>query len=147
MKIFAAKTLLILLFIMKLTSTSNQFPVRRPRFAPLPYEVMLEIDETTEQMGSIILLCRDDIAENIPVNEVKFRLNLTDPCDPSTNATSLRERGDFNVVEVDDYRIKFNLTRGLEGNYTCGRRVNSSCMVESRPKTLICKFEFKSKII
>lgn len=143
MKMLAAKTLLILLFIMKLTSTSNQFPVRRPRSAHLPHEVILETDLTIEQTGSIVLLCRDDFAENIPVSEVKFWLNLTDPCDPSTNTTSLRKRGDFNVDEVDNYRIKFTLTRGLEGNYTCGRHVNSSCIVESRPKTLICKFKSK----
>ena len=140
MKMLAAKTLLILLFIMKLTSTSNQSPVRRPRSAHLPREVIFETDETTEQTGSIIVRCRNEMSEDISLSdEVKFWLNWTNPRDPSASI-SLRERDDFNVVElVDSYRIKFNLTRGLEGNYTCGQQVNESYVQMSQPKTIICK--------
>ena len=98
-----------------------------------PHEVIIETDETTENTGSIIMLCRDDFSENIPVREIKFFLNH------SSVDVSLRERDDFNVVEVDRYRIKFNLTRSLEGNYTCGRRVNSTHVIESLPRTLVCK--------
>lgn len=139
MKMLAAKTLLILLLIMKLTSISNQSPVRRPRSAHLPHEVIFETDGTTEQTGSVIVRCRNEISENIPLSrKVKFWLNWTNPHDPSAS-TSLQERDDFNVVEFDPYGIKFNLTRGLEGNYTCGQRVNESYVQMSQPKTIICK--------
>ena len=98
-----------------------------------PHEVIIETDETTENTGSIIMLCRDEIAENIPISETKFFLNH------SSVDICLREREDFNVIEVDRYRIKFNLTRSLEGNYTCGSRVNSTHVIESLPKILVCK--------
>lgn len=99
----------------------------------LPREVIIETDKTTEHTGSIIMWCRDDFSENIPVREIKFFLNH------SSVDVSLRERDDFNVVEVDRYRIKFNLTRSLEGNYTCGSRVNGTHVIESMPRTLVCK--------
>ena len=131
--------LAILLFIITMSPTSNQFPVRRPRSAYLlPHEVTFETDGTTEQTGSIIVRCRDELLENIPLSKVKFWLNQTNPHDPNSS-TSLQERGDFNVVKVDPYSIKFNLTRGLEGNYTCGQRVNESYVQMSQPKTIICK--------
>ena len=131
--------LAILLLIITMSPTSNQFPVRRPRSAHLSHEVTFETDGTTEQTGSIIMQCRNEISENIPLShEVKFWLNWTNPHDPNAS-TSLQERGDFNVVKVDPYRIKFNLTRGLEGNYTCGQRVNESYVQMSQPKTIICK--------
>ena len=93
--------------------------------ARLPREVIIESDATTEYTGSIIMRCRDDILEDIPASQTKFFLNH------SSVDVSLREREDFNVVEVDGYRIKFNLTRSLEGNYTCGFRVNSTHVIES----------------
>lgn len=99
----------------------------------IPHEVIIETDETTENTGSIIMLCRDEIAENIPISETIFFLNH------SSVDVSLREREDINVIEVDRYRIKFNLTRSLEGNYTCGSRVSGTHVIESMPRTLVCK--------
>ena len=129
------KMLVIFLFILMLTSTSNQHPMRLSRSIHLPHEVIFETDKTTEETGSIQMLCRDAYAEPIPINEVKFWLNQTHACD-----LSLRERHDFNVVEVDSYKIKFNLTRRLEGIYTCGWCVNESGVLESSPKTLTCEY-------
>ena len=130
-----AKMPVIFFFILMLTSTSNQHPMRLSRSIHLPYEVIFETDKTTEKTGSIQMQCRDAYAERIPINEVKFWLNRTHTSDPS-----LRERCDFNIIEVDSYKIKFNLTRRLEGNYTCGRCDSESGVLESSPKTLICKY-------
>ena len=74
-------------------------------------------------------------AENVPISEVQFWLNHT-TCD---NSTSLREREDVNVLEVDSYSIQFNLTRRLEGFYTCGKRVGENCVM-STERPLICKY-------
>ena len=123
----------VLLFILMLTSTSNPMPL--PWSTHLPYELIYETDITTEKTGSIQMLCRDANAESILFSEVKFWLNRSHACD-----LSLRERHDFDIVEVDRYKIKFNLTRHLEGNYTCGWSINKSGVLESSPKTLICKY-------
>ena len=125
------------LFIMML-STSNQHPMRLPRSTPPQYELIHETETTTEETGSITMQCRDAYAaEPISLSEVEFWLNRTRVCDPS-----LQEQDNFNVVEVDSYRIKFNLTRRLEGIYTCGRCVNESYVLESTPKTFTCKYSF-----
>ena len=70
------------------------------------------------------------------VTNVIFRENSTD--------TDLRERGDVTVIETDDQLgIMFNLTRNLEGYYTCGRRIDSNCVPHgSQPKPLICKLVY-----
>ena len=105
------------------------------RSTHLRYELTYKTDETTEETGSIQMQCRDANAEPIPLSGVKFWLNRTSACDPS-----IQERHDFNVVEVDSYWISFNLTRCLEGIYTCGTYFHESGMLESSPKKLICKY-------
>ena len=100
------------------------------------YELIYSTDATTELTGSIRMFCRTSAtAENVPISEVQFWLNYT-TCD---NSTSLREREDVNVVEVDSYSIQFNLTRPLEGYYTCGKRVGENCVM-STERPLICKY-------
>ena len=102
-----------------------------------PYELIfsIESDGTTELTGSICLMCRDaDTAEELPVDGVLFFLNRSSSSDPS-----IRERGDIRVVVVGCCRVRFNLTRRLEGNYTCGKRVDVANVRESLPLTLACK--------
>ena len=103
---------------------------------PLPqYELAYRTDLTTELTGTISLLCHSYVtAENFLVSEVQFFLNRSSVDDPS-----IRERGDITVVEVGCCELRFNLARRLEGNYTCGRRVNVTYVEESDPVTLICK--------
>ena len=92
-------------------------------------------DSTTERTGSITMWCRDSItAEDVPLSEVRFWLNQTHACNPS-----LQERADINVIVVNSYKIKFNLTRHLEGYYACGKCINRNRVLESREKTFICK--------
>ena len=103
--------------------------------SPAPYEMIHQTDTTTEQTGSIILKCRDNVTtEELDINEISFFLNRSSVADPS-----LRERGDIAVVEVGSTGIKFNLTRRLEGNYTCGKRVDVTNVRESVPRTFVCK--------
>ena len=106
--------------------------------APYYYELIHVTDNTTETTGSITLLCRDKFAEPVAVNRVKFLLNGTSACD-----LDLRDRTDMQVIEVDSYGIKFNLTGNLEGKYTCGivTVMNNRIIAinESMPVTLICK--------
>ena len=100
------------------------------------YELIYSTDTATELTGSIRMFCRTSAtAENVPISEVQFWLNYT-TCD---NSTSLREREDINVIEVDSYSIQFNLTRRLEGYYTCGKRVGENCVMSTK-KPLICKY-------
>ena len=103
---------------------------------PEPYQLIFEThDSKTELAGSIALRCRDgDTAQEQDISEISFFLNHSSVADPS-----LREREDITVVEVDRYSIEINLTRRLEGNYTCGRRENATHVRESRPKTFVCK--------
>lgn len=103
-----------------------------------PFELIYMTDSQTELTGSILLQCRDATAEPLEINQTKFWLNRTSACD-----LDLTARADVHVVIVDNNRIKFNLTRNLEGVYTCGRLVlqeNRIIVKESTPKTLICKF-------
>ena len=102
------------------------------------YELIYRTDATTELImtGSITMQCRSfTTTENIPISEVQFWLNYT----TCNNATSLREREDVNVLEVDSYSIKFNLTRNLEGYYTCGKQVDENCTMSTK-RELICKY-------
>ena len=103
-----------------------------------PYELIFMTDSTTETSGSITLRCRDQYAEDLEISQVIFWLNRTTACD-----SDLRERADVRVIEVDNYNIKFNLTRNLDGHFSCGKLVtqdNRISVQESDPKTLICKF-------
>ena len=105
-----------------------------------PHELIYNTDSTTDVSGSIILRCRDEFAEplNIHQNLIKFWLNRTSACD-----LDLEARDDVQVIRVDDYRIKLNITHNLEGNYTCGQLVAQGAEIlveESDPVTLVCKF-------
>ena len=119
-----------IMMMLTLVSTSNPHP---PRSLSI-YELIYITDGViTELTGSITMICRSDAtAEKIPLSEVKFWLNGT------ANSTSLRERTDINVLEVDKYSIRFNLTRNLEGLYTCGKCIDEDCEMSSQ-KQLICK--------
>ena len=122
--------LLCLLSAMTPVSPPNLHP---PRSLPT-YELIYITDGVTiELTGSIIMICRSyATAEKLPLSEVQFWLNGT------ANSTSLRERTDINVLEVDKYSIRFNLTRNLEGFYTCGKCTDEDCEMSSQ-KQLICK--------
>lgn len=99
------------------------------------YQLIHQIGSTAELTGSVILKCRDyETAEELNINEISFFLNRTSATD-----LSLRERGDISVVAVQSTGIKFNLTHGLEGNFTCGKIVDCTNVMESLPITLICK--------
>lgn len=100
-----------------------------------PYELIFTTDSTTEQTGSVTLICRDSVtAEEPEIDDIKFFLNRSSATDPS-----LREREDITVVEIRSAIIKFNLTRKYEGYYTCGKRVDCANVRESMPNTFICK--------
>lgn len=103
----------------------------------LTYQLIHQIDSTAELTGSVILKCRDhETAEELNINEISFFLNRTSAAD-----LSLRERGDISVVAVGNTGIKFNLTHGLEGDFTCGKKVDCINVMESLPITLICKWD------
>ena len=105
------------------------------------YELVYITDMTTELTGSITMFCRSSItAENVAISEVQFWLNLT----TCNSTTSLQERVDVNVSVFDD-SIKFNLTRNLEGYYTCGKKVGENCVM-STEKELICKYGYTACI-
>ena len=127
---FTAKMRIVVLFIMILASTSNQYPMPGGES-----ELIYETDSTTETTGSITMYCRDSITtEEKPLSEVQFWLNRSHACN-----LSLQERNDTRVIKVDRFKIKFNLTCHLEGNYTCGKCIENRVQ-ESSPKTLICKY-------
>ena len=110
-----------------------------PAFAQ-QYQLVFQTDSITSRSGSVKLKCRNYITlEEINVQQVKFWLNST-----SSNAQDLREREDFGSVEVIGCcRIKFNLTRNLEGFYSCGKKTNDSDgakLLKSHSLELICKF-------
>ena len=99
------------------------------------YELIFETDATTGKTGAITLKCRDaKTAEEININEISFFLNRSSGADPS-----LREREDISVTEVGSTAIKLNLTRRLEGHYTCGKKVNCNNVTESPSKALTCE--------
>ena len=133
--LFTVKMLVILLFILALASTSNQHTIPR---STATYELIYTTDSTTDTTGSITMYCRNSATtEKVPLNEVQFWLNRTNRCNPS-----LRERTDINVIEVDDFKIKFNLTRHLDGYYTCGKYVNGNYVLESSQKIFVCKHKY-----
>ena len=101
-----------------------------------PFELIYMTDATTLLTGSITMQCRDALtAEQLIIHQINFFLNRSSAADPS-----LREREDVTVVGVGNTRIRFNLTRRLEGYYTCGRRVNTTHVIESQPLVLVCKW-------
>ena len=128
-------TVVILFILAALASPSHQHPV--PRSTPaVPYELVYATDSTTEVTGVITMWCRDgQTAEEVLLSDVKFWLNRTSAQDPG-----LRERADITAIEVDRFKLKFALTRHLEGYYTCGKHTDESrVQLESNPKPLISK--------
>ena len=118
-----------LLFIIMFASISS---------TQIPYELIFMTDSTTSTSGSITVQCRDQDSEPLEISQIIFWLNRTSACD-----SDLRERADVRAIEVDNYNIKFNLTRNLEGQFSCAKLVtqdNRIIVQESNPKTLICKF-------
>ena len=108
-------------------TASSQYP---------PYELVHSTFDVTELSGLIELTCRDGVtAEKLPVSDIIIWLNRTSVYDPD-----LREREDVGAVQVHGCcSLRFNLTHQLEGNFTCGRRIDAANVLESLPKTLICK--------
>ena len=105
-----------------------------------PFELIFTTDDQTASSGSISLQCRDvTTAEPLDVDQTKFWLNRTSACDPNLTAIT-----DVQVLRgVRDNKIKFNLTRNLDGVYTCGRldiEENEAIVRESTPLTLTCEF-------
>lgn len=100
---------------------------------PAPYELIHSEDAATKLT---VFWCRDSFtANNLSITTAKFWLNRT-----SVNDPDLRERSGVQVIEdIANDCIKFNLTRNLEGNFTCGRRIDRANVQESPPKVLICK--------
>jgi hypothetical protein len=125
--------ILQLLFIVIVSvPVSNQHPIRSAEYEA--FELIYTTD-ATELTGSIRMFCRTfTTAENVAISEIKFWLNST----TCNSTTSLREREDIKILEVDGYSIKFSLTRSLEGYYTCGKLVNENCVMSSE-RELICK--------
>ena len=111
--------------------TSSQHPSHSPFVL-----VHSTVGVITELSGLIELTCRNGItAEELPVSDIKIWLNRTSVHDPD-----LREREDVGAIEVHGCcTLRFNLTQQLEGNFTCGRRIDVANVQESLPDTLICK--------
>ena len=110
-----------------------------------PFELIFTTDDQTASSGSILLECRDEkTAEPLNVNQTKFWLNRTSACDPDLSAIA-----DVPVSRGDN-GMKFNLTRNLEGVYTCGTlaiQENEVIVRESTPRTLICEFSHYKTIL
>ena len=102
------------------------------------YKLKHFIQDTTT--GAVKLQCQEETVSSLKVlsvaeSDVVFWLNRENVTD-----AGLRERDDVTVIETEDQLgIVFNLTRDLEGHYTCGRRVDSSNVSESPNVTLICE--------
>ena len=131
---------LFLLLIAKLSAGYLVFIVMFPNLTLAnQHELIYMTDSTTEMSGSITLQCRDDLAEPLEINQINFWLNRTSACD-----LDLREREDVRVIIVNDKSIKLNITRNLEGNYTCGQLIAQDDSIigveESNPVTIVCKF-------
>ena len=101
-----------------------------------PFELKHSIQDTTT--GAVKLQCqaRSSLKMlNVTDSNVVFWLSRKNATD-----AGLRERDDVKVTETEDQLgIVFNLTRDLEGYYTCGRRIDSSNVSESPSVTLICE--------
>ena len=111
-----------------------------------PFELFFATDDQTASSGSISLQCRDaTTAVPLDIDQTKFWLNRTSACDPDLTAIA-----DVQVLRgAHDNKIKFNLTRNLEGVYTCGRLVieeNEVIVRESTPLTLTCEFSLYSQL-
>ena len=104
---------------------------------PLPnYELTLFFDIQDTTTGSVLFHCHEETTTSqklLNVTNVIFRENSTD--------ADLREREDVTVIETkDQLGIMFNLTRNLEGYYSCGRRTDSNNVPYESPSIpLICE--------
>ena len=132
----ATSTILAFLLVVRATFMGLAAPALcNSSQLPPPYQLIYQTDSTTELTGSVVLKCRDhETAEELDINTINFFLNRTSATD-----LRLRDRGDISVDAVGNTGIKFNLTRGLEGDFTCGKIVDCTNVMESLPVTLICK--------
>ena len=102
-----------------------------------PYELIFETrDRITELSGEITLYCRNaQTTEKINVQSVKIWLNA------SSCEKDLRQREDIGRIEVVGCcSLRFNLTRNLEGNYSCGEFGENGIRLESSPLRMICEW-------
>ena len=120
---------LLVLLLLPDSGTALSLPV---------YKLKHSIQDYTT--GAVKLQCQEETISsfkilNVTESDVVFWLNRGNATD-----AGLRERGDVTVIETEDQLgIVFNLTRDLEGYYTCGRRIDSSNVSESPSVTLICE--------
>ena len=129
--------MVVILFILVFASTSNQHPLPRSTQA-MPYELIYTTDSTTATTGFITVLCHNSkTAEEVFLSDVLFWVNRTSAQDP---IASLRNRTDITVTEIDQYRLKFALTRHLDGYYTCGKLIGNNRVLESNQMALVCKY-------
>ena len=97
------------------------------------YELLHEIQAGSSE---VTLRCRSETTLKYQhVNDTIFWRNRMTAID-----AGLRERNDIMVTETADQRgIRFNLTRDLEGYYSCGKRIDCTSIDESPQVTLICE--------
>ena len=94
-----------------------------------PYRLIFQTDTTSARTGSVTLTCQNGTTlEEINVQNVMFWLNTT--------------QQDLGEV-IGCCSITFNLTRNLEGSYTCGKISGNGTRHESLPVELICKFKIQ----
>ena len=86
--------------------------------------------------SEVTFQCRSETTQAVEyVNDTIFWRNRMTARD-----AGLRERNDVMVTETADQQgIRFNLTRDLEGYYSCGKRIDCTSIDESPQVTLICE--------
>ena len=99
----------------------------------MDYELSHDIQTGSSE---VTLRCRSETTQAVEyVNDTIFWRNRMTARD-----AGLRERNDIMVTETADQRgIRFNLTRDLEGYYSCGKRIDCTSIDESPQVTLICE--------
>ena len=128
-----AKWLTCLNFILVMSASPDRSMVQEPSL-----ELFRSIPNDAEP-GTVCLQCHNTTSGNfvnVTRDGVIFWHNRRSAADPG-----LLERDDVTVFKTADHLgIVLNLTQHWEGYYTCGRRVDSANVYESRPKPLICKY-------
>lgn len=96
-----------------------------------------ELKSRSEENGMITMWCCNATSgDELDTATVYFWLNRT-----SANDCDLRERNDVQNTVADHFSIQFNLTRNLEGSYTCGMIDAGDNVQESSPQILICELD------
>ena len=97
------------------------------------YQLIFTADSGSEL---VTLTCRDSLtADELSVQEVSFWVNRS-----SESPQDLRQRTDFDHIQVVGCCIEFKVHRHLEGKYSCGKVNVEGTLQESLPLMLICKF-------